>query len=197
MIDSTALAPKTDIFVQSCGFSVLFDIWIDRNIFSCIDNLRDGGIWLQSSLCVCVCAFPLWDCVCTSFTHTHTLAPDVCTGWQIADRHWVQQQVMGGGSRLSPSLALSSNRSASILFSSCQNSQPSIDSSLLHLTLCDNTQSHNRARAEETSCRWIGSKRKTKQVYWPVSSAVNFEYIHSRKGQKNPSSKASEEFNHL
>lgn len=44
MIDSTALAPKTDIFVQTCGVSALFDIWIDQSIFPCTDNLQDGGI---------------------------------------------------------------------------------------------------------------------------------------------------------
>lgn len=44
MIDSKALAPKTDIFVQTCGVSALFDIWIDQCIFPCIDNLQDGGI---------------------------------------------------------------------------------------------------------------------------------------------------------
>lgn len=85
MIDSTALTPKTDIFVQSCGFSVIFGIWIDLNIFSCIYNLRDGGIWLPSSLCVCVCVFVLFHygtvCAQASHTYTHTHPSPGCVHW--------------------------------------------------------------------------------------------------------------------
>lgn len=42
------------------------------------------------------------------------------TGWQVADRQRVQQQVMSLGSRFILFLALSSYRSPSILFSPCQ-----------------------------------------------------------------------------
>lgn len=68
----------------------------------------------------------------------------VCIGWQIVDRQRVQWQVRGGcGGRLILSLALSSYWFPSILFSSCQNSQLCIDSSLLDPIF---TKQHNKVR---------------------------------------------------
>lgn len=108
-------------------------------------------------VCVCVRAC-LYDC--TSL--------DVCIGWQIADRQRVQQQVMGGGSGLISCSALSSYRSTSILFSSCQNSQLCIDSSLLHLIF---TQTNNKARTKQTAGRWNLLK-------WPQNKCFHQKVSH-------------------
>ena len=87
----------------------------------------------------------------------------VCIRWQIADRQRVHRQVRGGGwGRLILSLALSSYRSPSILFSSCQNSQLCIDSSLLHLIF---TQPNNKVRTKWLLASWISSNASKTSVF--------------------------------
>lgn len=112
---------------------------------SCVDGLP------LTDWCLCVCVWVtlcLYDC--TSLC--------VCIGWQIAGGQHVQQQVMGGGNRLISSLAFSSYRSPSILFSSCQNSQLCIDSSLLHLIF---TRPHNKDRTNRPIYYfWMYTQRK-------------------------------------
>lgn len=81
----------------------------------------------------------------------------VCIGWQIADRQRVQQQAGRSGGLISSS-PLSSYRSPSILFSSCQNSQLCIDSSLLHLFFFTR-QPHNRTKSEQSGGWQVESAR--------------------------------------
>lgn len=101
-----------------------------------------GGV--DVSLCeACVC---VWHCV-----FMIAPVPWVTNSWQAAcpaaGDGWV-------GDWLILSLALTSYRSPSILFSSCQNSQLRIDSSLLHFIF---TRPHNKVRTKQLQAGWAFS----------------------------------------
>lgn len=88
----------------------------------------------------------------------------------------------GGLSMLTSCLAPSSYRSASILFSSCQNSRLRIDWSLLHLIF---TRSNNKARAKR-SC-WQGESARM-----PLKQAFSLKVRQRSPGNADePSSRAA------
>lgn len=116
-------------------------------------------------------------------------------GWQIADRLRVQQQVMGVcvcgvlGS-------LIVYRSTSILFSTCQNSQLCIDSSVLHLNFSQSKQQNQ----DEANCCQVKSAQPGSRtsIFIKSCSPVSEEYwfLSSLKGAVSSLAESSWQFTH-